>query len=125
MALRLSGKLPPTEEVTSLMGIAPTFQRRKGEPIPPGRRQQPVDVWSLDLIERSEWADRPPLPEAATRAAEMLRLLTPGLAQLDRHLVNVELWISSIREEVMGALVFQPRSSQRQGWRSWRSPSPC
>lgn len=102
MSLRLSGDLPPTDEVTRLLGIAPTFQRRKGEPIPPGRRKQPVDVWSLDLIERSEWEDGLPLPEATARATETLRLLTPGLAQLDRSLVNAELWISTIREEVMG-----------------------
>ena len=102
MALRLAGDLPPTEEVTRLLGIAPTFQRRKGEPIPPGRRKQPTDVWSLELIKRSEWEDGPPLPEATTRAADMLRRLTPGLAQLDRSVINAELWISTIREEAMG-----------------------
>ena len=102
MSLRLSGELPSSEEVTRLLGIAPTFQRRKGEPIPPGRRQQPADVWSLDLIERSEWEDGLPLSEATAHAAEVLRLITPGLAQLDRDAVKAELWISTIREEVMG-----------------------
>lgn len=43
-----------------------------------------------------------PLPEAARRAAELLQRLTPGLAQLDRSVVKAELWISTIREEVMG-----------------------
>jgi uncharacterized protein DUF4279 len=102
MSIRLAGALPPAEEVTQLLGVAPTFQRRKDEPIPPGRRQQPVDVWSLNLIERSEWEDGTPLPEAAKRAAELLRRLTSGLAQLDRNAVNAELWISTIREEAMG-----------------------
>ena len=101
MALRLSGDLPPTDEVTRLLGISPTFQRRKGELIPPGRRQL-VDVWSLDLIQRSEWKDGSPLPEATARATDILRRLTPGLAQLDRLAIKVELWISTIREEVMG-----------------------
>ena len=102
MALRLVGDLPPTEEVTRLLGIAPTFQRRKGEPIHRGRQKQPADVWSLELIHRSEWADGLPLPEAATRAAETVRRLTPGLAQLDRSVINAELWISTLREEAMG-----------------------
>lgn len=102
MSFRLAGALPPAEEVTQLLGVAPTFQRRKGEPIPPGRRLQPVDVWSLNLIERSEWEDGLPLPEATRRAAELLRRLTPGLAQMDRSAVNAELWISTIREEATG-----------------------
>lgn len=102
MSLRLSGDLPPADEITHLLGIAPTFQRRKGEPIPPGRRRQPVDVWILDLIERSEWEDGLPLPDATARAAEVLRRVTPGLAQLDQHLVNIELWISTTRETAMG-----------------------
>lgn len=102
MFLRLSGDLPPNDEAPRLLGIAPTFQRRKGELIPPGRRRQPVDVWLLDLIERSEWEDGLPLPEATARAAEALRRVTPGLAQLDRHLVNAELLISTIRETAMG-----------------------
>lgn len=102
MGLRLSGDLPPTEEVTRLLGIAPTEQGRKGEPIHRGRQQQPADVWSLNLIERSEWEDGLPLPEAAARAADMLRSLTRGLSQLDRRLVKAELWISTIREETMG-----------------------
>jgi len=102
MGLRLSGDLPPTEDVTRLLGIAPRMQRRKGEPIHLGRQQQPVDVWMLDLIARSEWEDGPPLPEATTRAADTLRSLTPGLAQLDRSVVTAQLWISTIREEAMG-----------------------
>ena len=102
MGLRLSGDLPPTEEITRLLGIAPTDQARKGEPIHRGRRQQPFDVWMLDLIARSEWEDGPPLPEATTRAADTLRRLTPGLAQLDRSVVTAQLWISTIREEAMG-----------------------
>jgi hypothetical protein len=102
MALRLSGDLPSDAEMTRLLGIAPTFQRRKGELIHHGRQQQPTDVWSLELIHRSEWEDGPPLPEATARAAETLRRLTPGLAQLDRSAVNAELWISTIREEAMG-----------------------
>jgi hypothetical protein len=102
MALRLSGGLPPDEEITRLLGIAPTWHKRKGEPIHRERQQQPTDVWSLELIHRSEWEDGPPLPEATARAAETLRRLTPGLAQLDRSVVNAELWISAIREEAMG-----------------------
>lgn len=102
MSLRLSGNLPPTDEVTRLLGIAPTFDRRKGELIPPRRRKQPADVWGLDLIDRSEWEDGLPLPEATARVADILRRLTPGLAQLDRRVINAELWISTIREEVMG-----------------------
>jgi uncharacterized protein DUF4279 len=102
MALRLSGDLPPTEEVTRLLGIAPTDQTRKGEPIHLGRQRQPTDVWSLELIHRSEWEDGPPLPGATARAAETLRSLTPGLIQLDRSAVTTELWISTIREEAMG-----------------------
>ncbi len=102
MTLRLSGDLPPTEEVTRLLGVAPTMQRRKGEPIHRGRRKQPTDMWSLELIHRSEWENGLPLPEAATRAADTLRHLTQGLAQLDRQVVNAELWISTIREEAMG-----------------------
>ena len=102
MSLRLSGVLPPTEEVTRLLGIAPTEQGRKGEPIHLGRQQQPVDVWILNLIERSEWEADLPLPEAIARAADTLRRVTPGLAQLDRRVANAELWISTIREEAMG-----------------------
>lgn len=102
MAFRIFGDLPPAEEVTRLVGMAPTFQRRKGEPIPPGRRKQPFDVWSLELIKRSEWEDGPPLPEATARAAETLRRLTPGLAQLDQRVVTAQLWISTIREEAQG-----------------------
>jgi hypothetical protein len=102
MAFRVFGDLPPTEEVTRLLGVTPTRYRRRGEAIPPGRRQQPFDVWILELIERSEWEDGLPLPEATARAAGMLRHLTPGLAKLDRSVVNAELWISTIREEAMG-----------------------
>jgi len=88
--------------MTRLLEIAPTFQRRKGEPIHRRRRRQPIDVWSLELIHRSEWEDGPPLPEATARATEMLHRLTPDLAQLDRSAVKAELWISTIREEAMG-----------------------
>jgi hypothetical protein len=102
MAFRIFGDLPPSDEVTRLLGVVPTFQRRKGEPIPPGRRKQPFDVWSLELIKRSEWEDGPPLPEATARVADTLRRLAPGLAQLDRGAVTAQLWISSIREEAMG-----------------------
>jgi hypothetical protein len=101
MSFRLAGDLPPTEEVTHLLGVVPTMQRRKGEPIPLGRKQ-PFDVWSLKLIERSEWEDGPPLPEATARAAKMLRHLTPGLAQLDRSVITAQLWISTMREEAQG-----------------------
>lgn len=120
MGLRLSGDLPPTEEITRLLGIAPTDQARKGEPIHRGRQRQPTDVWSLELIHRNEWEDGPPLLGATARAAETLRRLTPGLIQLDRSAVTTELWISTIREEAMGGLTFQPRSSRRRGRRSWR-----
>ena len=102
MSFRLSGDLPPSQEVTHLLGIAPTFERRKGEPIPPGRRKQPIDVWSLALINRSEWEDGLPLSEATARVADILRRLTPGLAQLDRRVINAELWIGTTREEAMG-----------------------
>lgn len=102
MALRLVGDLPAAEEVTHLLGIAPTFQGRKGEPIHRGQQKQPADVWGLELIHRSEWKDGLPLSEATSRAAEMLRRLIPGLEQLDRSAVNAELWISTIREEAMG-----------------------
>jgi hypothetical protein len=102
MALRLSGDLPPTEDVTRLLGVAPTDQGRKGEPIHRGRQQQLVDVWSLELIHRSEWEDGLPLPEASARAADTLQRITPGLVQLDRSIVKAELWISTIREEAMG-----------------------
>ena len=101
MSFRLSGDLPPTEEVTRLLGVTPTRQRRKGEPSHLGRLQ-PFDVWILDLIARSEWEDGPPFPEATARAVDILRRLTPGLAQLDRRVVNAELWISTTREGVMG-----------------------
>lgn len=102
MALRLSGDLPPDEEMARLLGIAPTRHKRKGEPIHRGRQRQPTDVWRLELIHWSEWEDGPPLPEATARAADTLRRLTPGLAQLDRSVVNAELWISTIREEATG-----------------------
>ena len=125
MSIRLSGDLPTTEEVTRLLRIAPTDHARKGEPIHRGGEQQPVDVWSLELIQRSEWEDGPPLPEATARATDILRGLTPGLAQLDRHAVKAELWISTIREEAMGALAFRLRSSRRRGQHSWRYRSPC
>jgi hypothetical protein len=57
------------------------------------------------------------------RVADILRRLTPGLAQLDRRVVNAELWISALREEAMGAVVFRLRSSRR-GRRSWKYLSP-
>lgn len=101
MSFRLAGDLPPTEEVTRLLGVTPTMQRRKGEPSHLGR-QQPLDVWSLDLIARSEWEDGPPLPKATARAADTLRRLTPGLGQLDRSVVTAQLWISTMREEAQG-----------------------
>ena len=101
MSFRLSGDLTPTEAVTRLLGVTPTRQRRKGEPSHLGRLQ-PFDVWSLDLIARSEWEDGPPLPEATARAANTLRHLTPGLGQLDRSVVTAQLWISTIREEAQG-----------------------
>lgn len=102
MSFRLSGDLPPSQEVTHLLGIAPSFDRRKGELIPPRRRKQPADVWGLELIDRSEWEDGLPLPEATARVADILRRLTPGLAQLDRCVVNAELWIGTTRGEAMG-----------------------
>jgi len=102
MSFRLSGDLPPAQEVTHLLGIAPTFDRRKGELIPPRGRKQPVDVWGLELIDKGEWEDNLPLPEAIARVADILRRLTPGLAQLDRRVVKAELWISTTRAEEMG-----------------------
>jgi hypothetical protein len=103
MSFRLSGDLPPSQEVTHLLGIAPTFERRKGEPIPPGRRKQPIDVWSLALINRSEWEDGLPLSEATARVADILRRLTPGLAQLDRRVIEEAMGGFGIPVEIVAA----------------------
>ena len=50
LIFRLAGDLPAADEVTRLLGVAPTRQRRKGELVHLGRHQ-PFDVWILNLIE--------------------------------------------------------------------------
>ncbi|HEU5441424.1 MAG TPA: DUF4279 domain-containing protein [Ktedonobacterales bacterium] len=102
LSLRLVGELPPDQELTAMFGVHPTTSRRRGMPI--GRTGRPTteDVWSVELISRSEWTHSRPDVAAVDNALRQLQSMIPALSHLDRTRCRVQLYISSIREEEQG-----------------------
>src|SRR5690242_8520159 len=97
--LRLRGDLPPSEELTRILGTTPTTDRRRGSPIPDTGEVQRADVWSVELIRRDQWSRNRPDDDALAQAMVKLRGMAPGLGSLDRERCQAELYLSSIREE--------------------------
>jgi hypothetical protein len=100
VSLRLVGDLPPSEELTRLLGTQPTTDRRRGQLIHPRtRRIQPIDVWSLDL---TGWQRGHLYTAVLPQAATTLQQMAPALAALDRTGSRAQLYISAIRDEESG-----------------------
>lgn len=97
MSLRLSGNLPDLEELTD-MGITPTKVLRRGEQVSK-KRVQPVDIWSLEFANFDSDRPREDIDNQMQQAALCLEKMAPTLAVLDRTNCNVDLYISTIREE--------------------------
>ena len=104
LSLRLHGKLPPTEELNSLLGVVPTIAFRQGQ-IVGKRRIQPTDVWCLSLAEiecSGTENEIDQMKKQMQQAVAGLQQVAPALAALDRSACKVELYISTIRQEDRG-----------------------
>lgn len=106
LSLRLTGDLPPLEELTRQLGHPPTFAGRRGTPSPLFKRTVPsvqhrlrADVWLLDLV---AWEGVRAPVSAMAEATATLRRLAPMLASLERPTWKAQLYISSIRREEQG-----------------------
>jgi hypothetical protein len=94
LSLRLVGELPPTAEVSGLLGVAPTVARRRGEALAGGRETQREDLWLLRLGDLE--AEGAAGGGEAPRMAETLRRLAPALAALDRAGYRTELYVGAV-----------------------------
>lgn len=105
--MRLFGDLPPTEELSGLLGIEPTSARRRGEKLAGGLGTQKEDVWLLRLgvlgapeeesvqNARGDAAASESFVEAG-RVAGALRGMAPALAALDRARLRAELYAGAV-----------------------------
>ena len=103
ISLRLSGNLPPTEELTHTLGITPTKIIDRGERVSKNR-VQPVDIWSLELAKFDNNSTKQEIDKQIFEAAVVLQQMAPAIASLDRTKCNTDLYISTIREEDQGGL---------------------
>lgn len=103
ISLRLSGNLPPTEELTHTLGITPTKIIDRGERVSKNR-VQPVDIWSLELAKFDNNSTKQDIDKQIIEAAVVLQQIAPAIASLDRTKCNTNLYISTIREEDQGGL---------------------
>lgn len=102
LSIRLRGELPSSEDLTNILGVSPSFTRRRGTPIRRGKGIQPVDVWGITLIERDRWTQSRPESAALAYAIAELARLSPLLYVIDRAHCSIELYISSIRDTEQG-----------------------
>jgi hypothetical protein len=101
LSLRISGELPPLDDLIRLLGVTPTYIARRGEPIGK-RRIQPTDVWILDLTHLDRDSTEDEIASQILQAAATVQQIAPALAALDRTCCRPELYISTIREEDQG-----------------------
>lgn len=95
VALRLSGNLPPTEDLTQRLGQFPSQALRRGDRLSK-RRVQPVDLWLLVLGQwDSDWAMAAIETELVTMA-DRLAEMSEVLAGLDRGECQADLYVSLI-----------------------------
>ena len=107
ISLRLSGNLPPADELTHNLGITPTKVLRRGDSLSK-KRVQPVDIWSLELAKFDSESPKQEIDNQMQQAAIILQQMAPVLATLDRTNCNTDLYISTIREEDQGGLSLPP-----------------
>ncbi|MBC7970771.1 MAG: hypothetical protein H7Z11_11720 [Verrucomicrobia bacterium] len=107
IALRLSGHLPPSQELNYCLGLSPTWTARKGEQIAK-RRVQPIDVWLLNLVKYE--SDRPEMVinQYWLQVSALITKLAPALASLDRTQCKADLFVSTIVNEDQGGLSLPP-----------------
>ncbi|NMG10101.1 DUF4279 domain-containing protein [Brasilonema sp. UFV-L1] len=103
ISLRLSGNLPPSDELTKTLGITPTTILHRGERVSKNR-VQPVDIWSLELAKCDDNSTEQEINKQILEAAVVLQQMAPAIASLDRNKCNTDLYISTIREEDQGGL---------------------
>jgi hypothetical protein len=101
ISLRLSGTLPPLEQLTQALGVAPTQSLRRGEQVSK-RRVQPVDLWRLDLVKFDSDCSSSEIDQQLKKSAALLQRLAPQISKLDRDRAQADLYISTIREEDQG-----------------------
>lgn len=103
ISLRLSGNLTPLEKLTHTLGITPTKILHRGERISKNR-VQPVDIWSLELVNFDDRTTKQDIDKQMLQAAVVLKQIAPAIASLDRTKCKTDLYISTIREEDSGGL---------------------
>jgi hypothetical protein len=95
VSLRLVGELPPTEEISELLGARPTVARRRGEALAGGLDAQKTDVWLLRLGVLDDAAPEDTAAEEE-RAAQTLRRMAPALTGLNRSGYRAELYVGAV-----------------------------
>jgi Domain of unknown function (DUF4279) len=95
VALRLSGNLPSTEDLTQRLGQLPTQALRRGDRVSK-RRTQPVDLWLLGLGQwDSDWL-LTAIDAELVAMADRLAAMSGALAELDRGQCQADLYVSMI-----------------------------
>jgi len=107
ISLRLSGNLPPADELGQRLKMQPTKSLRRGEKVSQ-KRIQPVDVWLLDLAEYDSDRPQSEIDQQLVELSAVIAQMAPGLSALDRTQCHADLYISTIREEDQGGLSLPP-----------------
>jgi hypothetical protein len=95
VALRLSGNLPSTEDLTQRLGQFPTQALRRGDRLSK-RRVQPVDLWLLVLGQWDSDGSMTAIEAQLVTMADRLAEMSEALAALDRGECQADLYISMI-----------------------------
>jgi hypothetical protein len=107
-SLRLTGDLPSTEKLNTLLQVSPTSARRPGEQIS-RRRAQPTDLWLLDLAAVGGDRNAEDMEEDLLEVANQLTQLAPALASIPRERCKADLYISILQTEDQGGLSLPPQ----------------
>jgi hypothetical protein len=107
LTLRLIGELPLDEEIHKILGVAPTDIFRKGDL--KGRiykRIQPIDVCLLELTPKlNSGSSEDEITEQFLQAEKFIWKIAPSLAETNRDLMSVDLWVSCTRSEIRGGFI--------------------
>lgn len=107
-SLRLTGDLPPTERLNTLLQVSPTSARRRGEQIS-RRRVQPTDVWLLDLAEVEGDRNSEDMEADLLGVTNQLTQFAPALASISTERCKADLYISILQTEDQGGLSLPPQ----------------
>ncbi|QZZ18565.1 DUF4279 domain-containing protein [Leptothermofonsia sichuanensis E412] len=108
ISLRLTGDLPPPEELIRILNVKPTKLLRRGQHVSQ-RRIQPTDVWCLDLAAFDGNSHPIEMQADLQKSARRLEELAEAITSITQKAqCKAELYISTIREEDQGGFSLPP-----------------